>query len=107
MIIELPTYKNMENNQVIARSYTTYDGSFMSMTDYGNFAYAWRSWGDKDFREFIVGLNEEYFAGKMYAGLTYVAYGKQYEKAAKRFAEMILTPLQKELKRELESESKN
>ncbi len=68
--------------QIIARNYTlrddkgswlgqivlTSDGMFASVTDYGNLSYAWRSIGNKDFREFLAGLEVSYFGGKMYPG---------------------------------------
>lgn len=101
--------------EVTAKSYTLYtdsgswlgqiiltsDGLFASVTDYGNFSYAWRHYGDADFKQFIVGLEVDYFAIKMYSGITYMAYGKTYEKACHRFAEKILPALQKVLKEEL------
>ena len=107
-------------NNVTAKSYTLYaengcwlgqivltsDGAFMSITDYGNFSFAWRSYGSGDFREFLCRLNSDYFAGKMANGMGYVAYGKKIDKAAEVFAEKILPPLQELLKKEIESETK-
>lgn len=107
-------------NNVTAKSYTLYaengcwlgqivltsDGAFMSITDYGNFSFAWRSYGSGDFREFLCRLNTDYFAGKMANGMGYVAYGKKIDKAAEVFAEKILPPLQELLKKEIESETK-
>lgn len=83
----------------------TSDGMFSSVTDYGNMSFAWRAYGDKDFRQFITGLNVSYFGGKMYQGMAYMTYGKKYEKACMRFAEEILPALQKALKEELELET--
>ncbi|WP_185148695.1 hypothetical protein [Dysgonomonas capnocytophagoides] len=107
-------------NNVTAKSYTlrtkqgdwlgqivlTSDGAFMSVTDYGNFSFAWRSYGSGDFIEFLCRLNTDYFAGKMANGMGYVAYGKKIDKAAEVFAEKILPPLQELLKKEIESETK-
>jgi hypothetical protein len=104
--------------EVTAKSYTlrtesgswlgqvilTSDGLFASVTDYGNLSYAWRHYGEGDFRKFIIGLDVDYFGGKMYQGMSYMIHGKQYEKACDRFAEKILPALQKVLKEELESE---
>jgi hypothetical protein len=104
--------------QITAKSYTlktetgnwlgqivlTSDGMFSAVTDYGNMSFAWRNYGDKDFRQFLVGLNVNYFGSKMYQGMAYMIYGKKYDKACLRFAEMILPPLQAILKEELESE---
>lgn len=102
------------NNEVTAESFTlrtesgqwlgqvvlTSDGMFASVTDYGNFSFAWRSYGEKDFKDFIASLNIPYFGGKMYQGITYFAYGKKFEQACMRFAEEILPALQKEIKRQ-------
>ena len=106
-----------DKEQITAESYTIYtdsgawlgqiiltsDGTYASVTDYGNFSFAWRHWGKDDFRNFICGLNVEYFASNMYFGMSYVAHGKKIEQACKRYAEKILPPLQKLLKQELEN----
>jgi hypothetical protein len=90
-----------ENGSWLGQVVLTDDGMFASVTDYGNFSYAWRSYGD-DFKKFILSLNVGYFGSKMYAGIAYVSYGKKFEKAADRFAEMILPALQAEIKKQLE-----
>ncbi len=109
----------MDKEKVTAKSYTlindsgswlgqivlTSDGMYASVTDYGNLSYAWRHYGDGDFRKFLSGLNTDYFATKLYTGMSYIAYSKKVEAACKRFAEMILPALQKALKEELESEN--
>lgn len=103
---------------VTARSYTlrtvegdwlgqivlTSDGMFSSVTDYGNLSYAWRAYGDKDFRQFVCTVTPDYFAGKMVNGMAYMFINKKFEAACKRFAEKILPTLQKALKEELEKE---
>jgi len=105
--------------KVTAKSYTLYDdggswlgqivltsdGMFASVTDYGNLSYSWRSYTQKDFREFLVGLNVDYFGGKMYTGMAYTLYGKKCEDSCHRYAAKILPALQKALKEELELES--
>jgi hypothetical protein len=107
-----------ENSHVTAKNYTlqtdtggwlgqivlTSDGLFASVTDYGNLSYAWRAWGDGDFRKFLCGLNVDYFGTKMYTGMSYILYGKKCEQACHRFAEKILPALQKTLKEELANE---
>lgn len=109
----------MEEKQITAKSYTlrtenggwlgqivlTSDGAFMAITDYGNFNFAWRAYGNGDFREFICRLDIPYFAGKMANGMGYVAYGKKIDKASEMFAEKILPPLQELLKKEIELEN--
>lgn len=80
----------------------TSDGMFASVTDYGNLSFAWRSFGDKDFRSFLIGLNVGYFGQKMFNGMSYILHDKKTEKACNKFAEMILPPLQEMLKAEIE-----
>ncbi len=113
----LPNYRNQDiMSEVKSKSYTlrneqghwlgqvviTSDGLFSSVTDWGNFSYAWRSTGEQDFRSFFTKMDTHYFAGKMYAGIAYVCYGKKYEKACQNFAEKILPVFQKALAEDLE-----
>ncbi|HXP52149.1 MAG TPA: hypothetical protein VN922_19490 [Bacteroidia bacterium] len=93
-----------ENDGWLAQVVLTNDGMFSSVSDYGNFSYAWCAYGEGDFREFIAGLGIDYFGSKIYSGMTYIFYGKKYEKACEKFAEMVLPALQKALKDELASE---
>ncbi len=86
----------------LAQIVLTEDGMFSSVTDYGNLSHAWRSTGADDFRKFICSLSIDYFAGKMYQGMSYILHGKKCEQACNRFSEKILPPLQKILKKELE-----
>lgn len=96
-----------ENGCWLGQIVITSDGMFASVTDYGNLSFAWRSTGEEDFRQFLLRLDKHYFAGKMYQGLSYIAYGKKFEKACQMFAENILPALQAALKAELESETTN
>jgi hypothetical protein len=80
------------------------DGAFTSITDYGNFSHAWRSYGH-NFRDFIISLEVDYFATKMFTGNSYINSGKRVQQAAQLFAEKILPALQKVLKEELEDEN--
>ena len=91
-----------ENGEWLGQIVLTSDGMFASVTDYGNLSYSWRSFSNQDFRSFIIGLNTDYFGGKLFTGMAYILYGKKCEQACKRFAEKILPPLQKLLKEELE-----
>ena len=70
------------------------DGMFSAVTDYGNFAYAWRSFGD-NFEDFILRINPEYFAGKLVSGIAYTVYPtKKIEASFSRAAAVILPALQ-------------
>jgi hypothetical protein len=93
-----------ENGGWLGQIVLTSDGSYMSITDYGNFSFAWRHHGENDFRKFLCDLSIDYFATKMYCGMSYVAHGKKIEQACSRYAEMILPPLQKLLRQEIEKQ---
>lgn len=95
-----------ENGNWLGQVVLTSDGMFASVTDYGNFSFAWRSFGD-DFRKFLLEINVNYFGTKMYHGLSYIAYGRKFEKSCDKFAEMILPALQKVLREEIEKENNN
>lgn len=82
----------------------TSDGMFSAVTEYGNMSFAWRHYGEGDFRQFLIDMSVSYFGGKMYQGMAYMIFGKKYEVACHRFAEKILPALQKVLKEEIESE---
>lgn len=90
-----------EHGEWLGQVVLTSDGMFASVTDYGNLSYSWRAYGNEDFRQFIAGLNVDYFGTKMYTGMSYILYGKKCENACKRFAEKILPPLQELLKKEI------
>lgn len=91
-----------DNGEWLGQIILTSDGLFASVTDYGNLSYAWRSYGE-DFREFICSLDTQYFGTKLYVGMSYILNGRKCEKACDRFADMILPPLQKMLKEEIDS----
>lgn len=91
-----------ESGNWLGQVVLTEDGMFASVTDWGNLSYAWRSFGNGDFREFLTELNTDYFGSKLYTGMAYILYGKKCEAACKRFAEKILPALQKALREELD-----
>lgn len=90
-----------ESGSWLGQVVLTSDGMFASVTDYGNLSYAWRNYGQRGFKEFLCGLNVDYFGTKMYTGMAYILYGKKCEKACQRYAEKILPAIQKLLKEEL------
>ena len=91
------TLKNDDGTWLGQRVLTS-DGMFSAVTDWGNFAYAWRHTGMDSFTNFLIGLNVDYFANKMASGMSYVVYTKKVEKSCLRFAEKILPVLQEKLK---------
>jgi hypothetical protein len=48
----------------------TSGGFFASVSDYGNYAFAWRDFGDRDFRSFLLGAEKDtdYFTKKLQHG---------------------------------------
>lgn len=94
-----------KNGDWLGQIVLTSDGAFMSVTDYGNLSFAWRSFGD-DFKKFLIGLDVSYLASKMFNGIADISHTRNTEKACERFAEKILPPLQKVLREELEEQNK-
>ena len=95
------------NGNWLGQVVLTSDGMFASVTDWGNFSFAWRHYGYGDFRKFLVGLEVGYFGGKMFQDLSYITSTKAARDACNRFAEKILPALQKVLKEEMEKEVTN
>jgi hypothetical protein len=90
------------NGQWLGQVVLTSDGMFSSVTDWGNFSFAWRNFGDGSFKNFMMGLGTDYFASKIYTGMTYIICNKKVEQACKRYADKILPALQDVLKKEAE-----
>ena len=82
----------------------TQDGFFMSLTDYGNFAYRWVI-GMYDFRYFILSIDEDYFERKMVEGCPLMMKGQAVKKQAHLFTQRILPPLKEMLRTELKNEA--
>jgi hypothetical protein len=80
----------------------TSDGMFSGVTEYGNMSFAWRGFGDRDFREFILELGVDYFSSKMFIGASY-AFGTSSKntKACDRFTQHILPALKEALREEM------
>ena len=76
-------------------------GVVYAHTDRGNFNIAFAKPGEKDFREFIAGLDMQYFAGKVFQSICYVSSNQSTREACNRFAEKILPALQEAIKQEL------
>lgn len=58
----LPNNENREGwADIVMRS----DGWFGVVSDYGNYAYRWTHFGPGDFRDFVVGLENDYVCGKL------------------------------------------
>lgn len=41
------------------------DGYFSTVSDYGNYAYQWCNFGDRDFRSFLVSVDADYLRRKL------------------------------------------
>lgn len=97
--IERYTLKTPEG-QWLGDIVITEDGRYFSITDWGNFSYIWNSIGDRSFKEFLLGINIDYFASKMFAGMAYVTDAKKVRDAAGRYALHILPEFQRTLREE-------
>lgn len=62
------------------------DGFFSTVSDWGNYAYWWRGFGEGDFRRFLITLNGEYVAEKLESGHSYY----NPEKTLRRVKERLL-----------------
>lgn len=90
------------NLEFIGQIVITSDWMFSCVSEYWNFSFAWRSFGNWDFREFLSELNNSYFWQKMYQGMAYVVSNKKVEKACYRFTDEILPTLREALKVDIE-----
>lgn len=89
-----------ESGSWLGQVVITNDGMLGSVTDWGNFSYSWRSFGEC-FRTFLLGLNEQYFGQKLATGMAYIVYNKKVEQSCIRYAEKILPALRKALEEDL------
>lgn len=48
-----------------AKVFIDSSGALAIISDYGNYAYHWTSWGERDFREFLLGIDDDYLGGKL------------------------------------------
>lgn len=93
-----------KQNRWLGRVILTSDGSFMSITDWGNYNYLWDSTGCDDFRKFLLKLNTDYFGTKMFVGICDISSTNKSREKAMTFSEKILPDLQEVLRKEIESE---
>lgn len=86
----------------LAQVVITDDGFFAAVSEYGNFAYAWRSFGD-DFRKFLLTIDGSYFADKMQTGMAYLVSTRKVAMACLRFSVKVFPVLQEAIKKELDT----
>lgn len=94
------TLKN-DNKNWLGQIVLTSDGAFMSVTDWGNFCFTWRSYGGntlREFKEFLLSINSGYFGCKMAEGIGYIVSARAVEQKCYVFAEKILPVLQRYIK---------
>lgn len=72
---------------------------FYSLTDWGNFNFSWST--PMEIREFILSIDPDYFARKMFQGVAYQCSTNEMRKCCERFASKILPALQDAIKVEL------
>lgn len=72
---------------------------FYSLTDWGNFNFSWST--PMEIREFILSIDTDYFARKMFQGVAYQCNTKAMRGYCERFASKILPALHEAIKEEL------
>ena len=82
------------------------DGTFAAVSEWGNFAFAWRAIGERSFKEFLIDIEVDYFESKMVSSMSYMATGKRVDSACRNFARRVLPVLQKALKEEVSLKEK-
>lgn len=94
-----------ENGAWLGQVVLTSDGFFASVTDWGNFSYTWRSFGEEktlpEFKRFLSGLDIGYFSCKMVTGVAYTAHSKAIEKSCDRYSMHIFPALKEYLKKDV------
>jgi hypothetical protein len=101
--VESYTLKN-EVGGWLAQVLLSSDGMFAAVSDWGNFAFSWRSIGKQTFKEFLMDLGVDYFESKMVSSVSYMATGKRVDSFCKNFARRVLPVLQKTLKEEAQAQ---
>jgi hypothetical protein len=82
-----------EDGQWLGQILVSSDGMIAGVTDWGNFAYSWRSFGDS-IEDFILRIDSSYFGGKLgYANAYIQRPSKDAELKNYKLAEMILPAL--------------
>jgi len=95
--ITLHTVRN-GNQYWLGQITYTEDGMLAGVTEFGNFAHAWRSFGD-DFEDFLLKIGPDYLAGKLFSDLLYFGMARTKAKTVSdRLAEIILPELKKAIK---------
>jgi hypothetical protein len=103
VLVESYTLTYKEHGGWLAQVLLTSDGMFAAVSDWGNFSYAWRAYGDRTFKEFTLSLDVDYFEDKMSSGMSFVSTGKRVDSACKNFARRVLPVLQEALKKEAQA----
>lgn len=84
----------------------TDDKGFFALTDWGNFNFRWSA-TSTEIREFILGIEEGYFARKMFEGVAFQCHTRAMESCCKKFAANILPALKDAIKEEMSNETQN
>lgn len=85
------------------RSYSNRRQRIFALTDWGNFNFRWSA-TSTEIREFILGIEEGYFARKMFEGVSFQCHTRAMESCCKKFASNILPALKDAIKEEMSNE---
>jgi hypothetical protein len=97
-VVTCKSYTLRKDGTWLGQILVSSDGMVAGVTDYGNFSYTWRSFGES-IEEFILSINTSYFGGKIAFGNAFIQRpSRTAEKAYQRLAEIILPALQAEIR---------
>lgn len=93
-----------EHKRWLAQVLITEDGMFAAVSEYGNFSYSWRN-TNMEFRQFLLSIDEGYFADKMQTGMAYILQNQKVATACRVFAKKILPALKNSIQADLSMET--
>lgn len=100
MVEEVYRYKlKTEKGHWLGEVILTQGKEFYSLTDWGNFNFSWYT--PMEIREFILSIDVDYLAAKMYQGISYQCGTREMRGYCERFAAKILPVLKDAIKEEL------
>lgn len=95
--VKMTQYRLAPNGRWLADVFMSEDGYIFIKSDRGAWSYKF-CFGSDSFAKFILMLEVDYFAGKVWQSWNYLCFNKQMEKRARDFAKFILPALQEAIR---------
>ncbi len=95
-----------EHGSWLARVILTSEGLFMTYSEWGNFFHYFNAPGKEGIRQFMLGIHDDYFAGKL-CEVEWNTSTTKVRAAAKRYVQHVLPVLKIAIKEQLEAEKVN